>query len=223
MTGKPDGKRIMSILGSAMIWLFVLFSVLVTLLVFTARKNQDGIPEIFGKSFITILSPSMEPVYQVGDLILVSKLDNESKQTLKVGDIITYRAPMDIDGDGQIGDLCTHRISFIDKGKGLLTTKGDNNEFVDHYVLEYEDIIGVSSSESRIAALGKALLFLRTNSGFFVCIVLPLILFFLYAAYTFLELIVTERMKNAPIPPEKVEEIKLQAIEEYVRSLGRDP
>ncbi len=223
MTGKPDGKRIMSILGSAMIWLFVLFSVLVTLLVFTARKNQDGIPEIFGKSFITILSPSMEPVYQVGDLILVSKLDNESKQTLKVGDIITYRAPMDIDGDGQIGDLCTHRISFIDKGKGLLTTKGDNNEFVDHYVLEYEDIIGVSSSESRIAALGKALLFLRTNSGFFVCIVLPLILFFLYAAYTFLELIVTERMKNAPIPPEKVEEIKLQAIEEYVKSLGRDP
>ena len=60
--------------------------------------------------------------------------------------------------------------------------------------------------------------FLRSRLGFFICIVLPLILFFLYELYNFINILVTERAKKAPVAKETEEEIKRRAIEEYIKS-----
>ena len=53
--------------------------------------------------------------------------------------------------------------------------------------------------------------------GFFLCIVLPLILFFLYELYRFITILVSEKQKKAEDKAiESEEDIKRRAIEEYL-------
>ncbi len=220
MTGekKTSAKKIVGIIGNVLLWAFLLFSVLITVLVFASQNNKDGVPVLFGKSLITIESPSMEPTFKVGDMILLDALDEDARQTVKVGDIITYHAPIDINNDGQIGDINTHRIVSIDE-KGGITTQGDNkvtNPTADNYTLSYTDIIGISDEGSAIPGVGNIINFLRSSLGFFLCIVLPLILFFIYELYRFIALVVSERAKRAPVAKETEEEIKQRAIAEYL-------
>ena len=221
----PKIKKIAGIVGNVILWIFVAFSVLMTVLVFTAQGSEDGVPSLFGKSLITIETPSMEPTYGVGDLVFVTKLDAESKKELKPGDIITYRAPIDINGDGYFGDLNTHRIESLDEKTGRIVTKGDGNLIPDNqgndaYDIHLNDVVGICTEDGKLSGVGNVINFLRSSLGFFLCIVLPLILFFLYELYNFITILVSERAKKkgAEISKETEEEIKRRAIEEYLKS-----
>ena len=216
-------KKIAEIVANVLIWAFVGFSALITVLVFSSQGSADGIPSLFGKSLLTIQTSSMEGTYNVGDMVFMSKISDDEKAQLKAGDIVTYRAPIDIDGDGMIGDINTHRIVSHDPATGVIVTKGDNNILADNegdtaYTIHRNDVIGVCTEEGRLAGLGNAIEFLRSSVGFFVCIILPLILFFLYELYNFISILVSERAKKAPIAKETEEEIKRRAIEEYIKS-----
>lgn len=216
-----DKKKILSITLNVIIWLFVAFSVLITVLVFSAQKSEDGVPSVFGKSLVTISTDSMKPVYKSGDLVFMEKLTEEEKHNLKVGDIITFHAPIDINGDGIIGDINTHRIDSIE---GITyVTKGDNNLIADNegdnkYTVHPSDVIGICKENGKIGGLGNVISFLRSSLGFFLCIVLPLILFFLYELYNFVSIVVTERAKRTAetAPAVDEEEIKRRAVEEYI-------
>ena len=90
-------KKTLSIIGNTLIWVLVVFSLIITVMVFSAQQSSDGIPALFGKSLLTIQTPSMEKTYSVGDMVFMTKLSDEDKYKLKEGDIITYHAPIDID------------------------------------------------------------------------------------------------------------------------------
>ena len=219
---KEKAKKIAGLIGSILIWVFVGFSALITVLVFSAQNSADGIPSVFGKSLLTIQTASMEDTYNIGDMVLMTKLDISERGDLKPGDIITYKAPIDIDGDGMIGDINTHRIVSIDYETGVIVTKGDNNILPDNegdnpYTVQVNNVIGLCTEQGRLAGLGNVIEFLRSSVGFFICIVLPLILFFLYELYNFISILTSERAKKAPIAKETEEEIKRRAIEEYLK------
>ena len=223
-TNKAKIKKIAEVVGNVVIWGFVGFSALITILVFSSQGSSDGIPSLLGKSLLTIQTASMEQTYNVGDMVFMSKLSDEEKMQLQPGDIITYRAPIDINGDGMIGDINTHRILTIDHATGVIVTKGDNNILPDNqgdspYTIHRNDVIGICTEQGRLVGLGNVIEFLRSSVGFFICIILPLILFFLYELYNFISLLVTERVKKAPVAKETEEEIKRRAIEEYLKSL----
>lgn len=211
-------KKIGNIVGNVIIWTFVAFSLAVTIMVFSAQQNTDGIPALFGKSLLTIQTPSMEDTYSVGDMVFMTKLSDEDKLNLKKDDIITYHAPIDIDNDGRIGDINTHRIVSVDHTTGLIVTKGDGNLFNDNYTIHRNDVIGLCTEEGKLDGVGGVIEFLRSRIGFFVCIVLPLILFFVFELYNFITILVSEKAKKAPIAKETEEEIKRRAIEEYIKS-----
>jgi len=216
-------KKIAGIVGNTLLWAFVIFSFLITLMVFAAQGNADGIPSLFGKSMITIQTQSMEKTYMVGDLVFMTKLSDEEKVELKENEIITYRAPIDIDGDGMIGDINTHRIVSHDPATGIIVTKGDNNILKDNegdtaYTIHRNDVIGRCTENGKLGGVGNVINFLRSSLGFFLCIVLPLILFFLYELYNFISVLVSEKAKKAPVAKETEEEIKRRAIEEYIKS-----
>lgn len=218
-----DKKKVLLITANVLIWIFVLFSLLITILVFSAQGSKDGVPSIFGKSLITISTDSMEPTYKRGDLVFMQKLDEKGKTELKKGDIITFHAPIDIDGDGMIGDINTHTIYAVDHDHNKFITKGDNNPHPDNegntpYEVHYSDIIGKCEKDDRIGGLGNVITFLRSSLGFFLCIVLPLILFFLYELYNFITIIVTERAKRTAGAASAIneEEIKKRAVEEFL-------
>lgn len=214
-------KKILSIALNTLIWLFVAFSLVITILVFSAQGSKDGVPSIFGKSLITISTDSMEPTYEAGDLVFMEKLSDKEIANLQPGQIITFRAPIDINGDGVVGDINTHRIEKVEGNRFI--TKGDHNlipdnEGDDPYTVHMSEVIGLCTEDGKLAGVGNVISFLRSSLGFFLCIVLPLILFFLYELYNFVSLIVTERAKRAVSGAAAVdeEEIKRRAVEEYI-------
>ena len=215
---KADVKKILSIVANVLIWAFVIFSVFTTILALSAQGDEDGVPSVFGKSLITVASTSMEPTFKQGDLLLMTKVTEEEAKVLPVDTIITYRAPIDINDDGQAGDINTHRI--VKNENGVIITRGDNTETNfenDTYTLNAKDIIGTVEEDDRIPVLGAIIAFLGSSLGFFLCIVLPLALFFIYELYNFIRLLVTEKAKNTPVSSDVEEEIKRKAIEEYLK------
>ena len=224
-TKKQTTMKILSIVANVLVWAFLILSILTTILVFTAQGSKDGVPAVFGKSLISVTTDSMEGTFDRGDLILLEKLPTgDSKRNLPIGTIITYHTPIDLDGDGVIGDINTHRILTIDHATGVIVTKGDNNILPDNqgdspYTIHRNDVIGICTEQGRLVGLGNVIEFLRSSVGFFICIILPLILFFLYELYNFISILVSEKAKKAPVAKETEEEIKRRAIEEYLKSL----
>ncbi|HOA84402.1 MAG: signal peptidase I [Clostridiales bacterium] len=214
-------KKWLGIAGNVLLWLFVAFSVVITVLVFAANADDDGIPSIRGKSPITIVSDSMSPTFKAGDLIIGNKLTDAEKPELEVGDIITYY--VDLDGDGK-KEINTHRIvdKYTDQGGYVYyVTQGDNtatNPTPDADPVVYYDVI-CRYTGTKIAGLGKVLSFLQTSRGFLICIVLPLLLFFIYELYRFISVVVeVKSKKGVKLTAEEEEEIKRRAIEEYLAS-----
>ena len=216
----PKVKKIAGIVGNVVLWLFVAFSVLITVLVFSAQGSEDGVPSLFGKGMITIETDSMDPTFKVGDLVFINKLDHDEKFELEKGDIITFLAMLDVNGDGTKEQVYnTHRI--VEKVSNGYKTQGDKlGSAVDNDVVLFVDVIGTCEEDDAVGGVGNAIKWLRSSSGFFICIVLPLVLFFLYELYNFINILVSERAKKkaSEVSKETEEEIKRRAIEEYLKA-----
>lgn len=187
------------------IWIIVLFAALATLSVFSSQAN-GGVPSLFGKMPITVLTPSMHPTLKVGDLIIAKKVENLS--TLKKDDIITYWTV--IEGKHVKN---THRIVSVNKD-GSFVTRGDNNSKDDSKEVLPGDVIGIYTG-TKFGGIGKAMNFLQSQLGFMLAVVLPLLLFFLYQVYRFITVIVS--MKKPKLSLEEEEELKKKAVEEYLK------
>lgn len=218
-------RKTIKIILNVLLWAFVLFAVVITVLVFAAQNDENGVPSIGGKCIITIQSDSMKPTFEQGDMIIGQKLTDEEKQSLKPksddyeGDIITF--PIEIQG---VPTFNTHRIIEVVKDEnGNLTgyrTKGDNaetNVVADTDVVRWERIVSKYTG-TKMAGLGRFLDFLKSSTGFLVVIVIPLILFFVYELIRFIFAIKTVKGKGVKqISAEDEEEIKRKAIEEFIK------
>lgn len=138
----------------------VIIAVLLVLVVLSAIGNIQSkgtswvVPRVGSYSWLAVLSGSMKPTFNPGDIIVDKKADATK---LKVGDVITYR--MD-------AFIVTHRITSITKdkkGRVFFQTKGDNNNIEDEgYVLS--DLV-VGKYLFRIPLLGFVLQNLKGING----------------------------------------------------------
>lgn len=175
-------KRIGGILLDILIALVIILGIITTIISLTS--NEDGIPSVFGYSPFSIQTNSMSPTLKTGDLIIVKAIDPSS---LKVDDIISYYDT--IDGENVIK---THRIvSIIDDSTRLYTTRGDNNDVEDNYVLTEVDIIG-KYQNIRIPLLGYIIDFFKSKWGFLLFIIIPLAIIFLVQLVGLIKLIVED-------------------------------
>ncbi len=221
MTKKEKTFKVLGIVGNVLLWVLVAFSILTTIFVMVAQKDKDGIPQIFGKSVITIQTDSMSPIYEKGDLVFVTRVSSEETMKLKEGDIVTFYSPKDIDGDPSTRDLNTHKINRIE-GEFIYTKGANPAALEDVDPIGRGEIIGVCTEDGKISGIGGVLDFLRSSLGFFLCVVLPMLLFFLYELYNFISLLAVRRAHAEPVSKETEEEIKRRAIEEYLRSQGTE-
>lgn len=136
-------------------------------------KAGSGVPSIFGIRVFAIQSDSMKPTFSKGDLVISKAIDDPSK--LKVGDIITFWTV--IEGERVLN---THRIVGIEDCGTYYsyTTKGDNNTIEDGLTVHSGEVVG--KYVGHIPFLGSFIDFLQTSKGFFICIVVPIALFFIY-------------------------------------------
>ena len=156
---------------------------------------------------MTVETDSMKPTFNSGDLIIVKETDI---MELKPGDVITYNALI----NGKMAKN-THRIVEVNNAEGKVSfiTKGDNNPVTDDNAVAAADVIG-KWTKGRVIGGGKAMNFLRTKKGFFICIVIPMAIFFLIELYKFIVTLIEVRKPSMTEAEE--EEIKRKAVEEYL-------
>ena len=199
-------KKVLRCIISVISWIVLVLALIMTVLAFSVDKSS-GIPNVFGLIPLTVESDSMSPTFSKNDLIVDNEIDDIT--ALKEGDVITFHTL--INGNRAIN---THRIIEVHNANGNIsfTTKGDNNGFKDSLEVYPADIIGRWSG-IKIPVLGGAIGYLRTQQGFFICVIIPLVIFFLFELYKFITVIV--EMKRPKIDLDE-EEIKRRAIEEYL-------
>ena len=130
---------------------------------------------IAGFTPLVVLSDSMAPTFNSGDLIIIKACDTSK---LAEGDIITFHTIIE-----NAYALNTHRIYSIEETNGIrrYTTKGDNNAIADTRMISDGDIVG--KYVTRLPILGRLINFLSSATGFLLVIVVPMLLFFVYQVY----------------------------------------
>lgn len=167
-------KKGASIIISILLWAVIL---LAALFAFTtlATKDSSHVANLAGYTPLSVVSNSMSPTFDAGDLIIIRSCDPE---TLQEGDIITFHTIINNEFA-----LNTHRIAEIDDESGVrnYVTKGDNNEIADVHMITDGDIVG--KFVVRLPKFGRVVEFLSSSTGFLLVIVLPLLIFFIYQVY----------------------------------------
>lgn len=202
--------------------LVLIVSVLIAVLSLTSKSS--GVPNIFGMAPLSVQSNSMSGTFEEGDLI-IGNVTNDPAREYKVGDIVTF--PITIEG---VETLNTHRIVDVIKDENITyyQTQGDNkdtNPIADEELQTASTIKAVYTG-TKIGGLGYVLSFLRTQLGFFLCVLLPMIIFFIYEAIRVVLNVIAynkekalEEAKTVIANSELTEEQKKKAVEEYLASL----
>lgn len=116
---------------------------------------------LFGFRPYIVLSGSMEPNLQVGDMV-VSRAVREEQ--VEIGDVITF--------EDEYGATITHRVEdiIIKDGKKLYKTKGDNNNTSDVGLITIENIKGTYAF--KVNKLGIIATQIITPTGLLVIILI---------------------------------------------------
>lgn len=151
-----------------------LFIVLIVSIIFVQRISNNKVT-VGGYSVFTIITESMVPKYQVGDMLLSKKIPTSE---IKVGDDVVY---MGKSGTFE-GKIVTHRVVKIEKKGNELEfhTKGIANTIEDPVVSENQ-IYGVVTTKLSILSLLSKLV--NNIYGFYFIIFVP------FAVMIFLEVI----------------------------------
>lgn len=131
----PLGARIFDIAFTVFVYLLAA-AILVGAILFSFSTSPDK--ALFGYRYYTILTPSMSPTYNVGDMIFVQL---KGPEDINVGDVITFNPSQDSDA------YLTHRVTekHVDyQGTGVtcFRTRGDANDSEDSFLIESDRVIG---------------------------------------------------------------------------------
>lgn len=222
---KQKLSKILHITVDVLVILVLIVSVLIATLSLTSKSS--GVPNIFGIAPLSVQSDSMSGTFETGDLIFC-KVTNDPSFEYQKDDIVTF--PIEING---VEVLNTHRVAEVikDDNNTYYQTQGDNKDTnpVADEILQTSSTIVAQYTGVKIGGLGTVLSFLRTQLGFFLCVLLPMIIFFLYEAVRVVLNVIAynkekalEEAKASVAGAELTEEQKKKAIEEYLASLNEN-
>ena len=212
-------KKVINILIDIVVVIILIISLFIVVISITSKSS--GIPNIFGYAPLSVMSDSMSPTFEEGDMIISRQVD-PSSINVEVGDVVTF--PFEIEGQNVYN---THRVVEIIKDDGITyyKTQGDNKTTNPEPDTELQNVTTVKAvwTGARIPNVGRFLNFIRTQLGFFLVILLPMILFFVYEAIRVVMNIIAynkekaaEEAAAAVANSDLTEEQKQRAIEEYL-------
>lgn len=118
-------------------------------LVVLIHLSPSGAVRVFGVEARPVRSGSMEPALEVGDVALIKPAAATPSDSIRVGSIITFRAP----GRGSM--IISHRVTAVQAdatGQRSFITRGDANSAPDGTAVPDDNVIGVVTG--RIPRLG---------------------------------------------------------------------
>lgn len=165
-----SGKKAVKAIGTVLrIVITVIASVIlgVNIYILNAKRLAGNqLPMPFGYGAAIVMSGSMSPALNVGDLVIVKEVSEEGgtlHEDLSVGDVVIFE-----DGDSFV----IHRVIEKNESQETFTTKGDYNNAADAPV-SFSQVKGVLVKKIRGA--GDALLFMR-NPVFIVFLIILVVL-----------------------------------------------
>ncbi|MBR1393053.1 MAG: signal peptidase I [Ruminococcus sp.] len=163
------GLKVLQIVRRVFIYLLSA-GVIIAALLFAASNSPNK--SLFGYRYYTVLTPSMEPTYSVGEMVFV-KL--EKADNINVGDVITFNP-----SSGSESYL-THRVAekYTDyQGSGVtcFRTKGDANDTKDQFLIDESRVIGVV--KLGIPLLGYIVRFVQLRWYFVLPLIVLIFVFF---------------------------------------------
>lgn len=229
-------KAIINTIINILIVLVLITSLLIAVMALTSKSS--GISTIFGYTIQPIQSDSMKggspdgyggKDFEKGDLMIAKATGFSNDAEYDMGDIITYRTE-DTNGNPV---LMSHRVVDVVTGRDGVTryqTWGDNREMaqvpdqsdVNEYLVA-SDIGSLYYSKNYEGTIlkgwGAPLDFIRTQQGFFFVVLLPMIIFFMYALVRVV--LSATGYKKAKTEEEKDEAVK-EAVAEALAAKGAD-
>lgn len=131
----PLGARIFDIAFTVFVYLLAA-AIIVGAILFSFSTSEDK--ALFGYRYYTVLTGSMSPTYNVGDMIFVQLKEGKD---INVGDVITFNPSQDSDA------YLTHRVTekienYEGSGVTCFRTQGDANNAQDSFLIDEQRVIG---------------------------------------------------------------------------------
>ena len=221
-------KAILNTIINVLIVIVLITSIVVATLALTSKAN-NGVATIFGYSFHTIQTSSMEGGsdeyeggdYHPGDLVIGKATGSNPNEVYEVGDIVVYSAGKDENKPDGV-NMIAHRIVAREEEDGhyAYTTKGDNNDVEDAATHIAGEIVSVTYDHDYhgavIKGVGGAMDYIRTGEGFFLVVLLPMIIFFMYEIIRVVLNTLNYKKAKSDEEKENAEREKQEAVEAAV-------
>jgi signal peptidase len=146
-------RKVLKAVKNILYILFVLILIFFIVINIRGRGNKNYIPGIGSYKIMTVLSGSMKPVFNPGDVIVGKEVNADR---IKIGDVITFKYN---------NSLTTHRVINTTNKEGHLffITKGDNNNIGDMNPVNSDFV--VSKYLFRIPLIGFFIAFFKGVPG----------------------------------------------------------
>lgn len=210
-------KKILSITIDILLIIVILIAIVISILTFSSKASNNGIANIMGYSPFAVQSDSMSGTFEKGDLI-ISRTKEVDATAIKLGDIITFYTKDIPTGHVFVNSHRVVKVERISENSNYVffTTKGDNLDQNDLNRVGSSEVIGIYTGK-KIAKLGAVMDFLQTQTGFLVCVLVPLALFFIWQLYN-LFVILSERKQKKIDTANISDEDKKRIAEEYLKN-----
>lgn len=154
------------------ILLFIILLLIIYVIVINVYRKQDRLGDI-PINFYTILTTSMVPKINAGDIVITYK---NQDNMYEVNDVITFVSESNISK----GTTITHRITNREllNGKYYYYTKGDSNSTGDTSPVSSTNVIG--KVVLKIPKAGYIQQFMVSKFGWLVVVVLPCLAIIIY-------------------------------------------
>ena len=172
------------------VWIFVLLVIFVILV----QRIFNNRVSIGSYRMFTVVTGSMEPVYNVGEVVISKEVD---PSTINEGDDVVYLGEKNDFKD----KIVTHRVIKIENkdGEYYFTTKGVNNDYSDP-VISSNQIYGKVVYKPVVLSFLSGIL--NTKLGFYLLIFVPV------AFLIFLEILDYIKRKEGELDEGEKEEVK---------------
>lgn len=242
---QQKAKTIVGWVVSILCVIIIIGALAISVLTITRSTSEDNVAHLGKYTFNSVVTDSMEPTIEQGELIIAEMYDDETdRDSLQVGLTIVYKDLVyDSSAGGNITVYKVHRIVSI--GSSSCHVIGDNPNTTDREDnVAYSNIIATWGSPATLnedgtftvtkdtegSSLGKLGVFVnwlqQDRTNYFCVIVLPLILLFVVYGFILIRSLVIARItkENADKKvsvDELSEEEKKRLAEELLASLNK--
>ena len=139
------------------------------ILIIKGYVNKNEVPSLFSISPMYVMTGSMEPEINEGDLIFVQKV---ASADIVVEDVIAF-----FDPESMESAMIVHRVKEIstdEAGNLIFRTMGDANNVYDNFIISSENVVG--RYVFRLRGMGRVAMFMQSTYGLIISVSIPLIM-----------------------------------------------